>query len=313
MIVEPFSVMKHNILKYRTTFAVFRNAAYHFITDGCFTLSSSISFYFLLSIIPFVALMILIFNIIARIISVYHMDGITITTLITEHMTDFIPFISPEWIEKHVISPASAKSFTIMGIILLPVISSLIFNILETAYRRIFKLPPRHMLISRAIYTLGIITVIMLIFVVVFIANAAAAATMHLIHLSPQLERLYDFIHNLPLPISIYLISPTVFVLFFLITTKVFLNIHIRFKYQLFSGLLFYILWLCAKKGFGIYINRMSDLTLIYGSLSSIIIVLIWIYYSAMALLFSMEVMHELHIKNKQLEAYEGHKKSPVI
>ncbi|MDY6906539.1 MAG: YihY/virulence factor BrkB family protein [Thermodesulfobacteriota bacterium] len=295
--------MEQDFLKHRTLLAIFKNAAINFLTDGCFTLSSSISFYFLLSIIPFVALIIILFNIVARIISTYHLQGVTITALITEHLVDLIPFITPEWIEKYVINPASMKSFTIMGMILLPFISSLIFNILETAYRRIFKLAPRHILISKAIYPVAIITVIMLIFVVVFIANVAAAAAMHLIHLSPRLERLYDIVQNLPLPIGIYLISPVVFLLFFFITTKIFLNLNIRFKYQLFSGLLFYVLWLCAKKIFWLYVTRISSLTLIYGSLSSIIIMLIWIYYSAMALLFSVEVMHELHLRNAELEA----------
>ena len=294
--------MARDILKYRTLFTVFRNAAVKFIDDECLTLASSIAYYFLLSIIPFMALMIILFNIIARIISVYQAEQISITALITERMADFIPLVSPEWIHRHLINPESVKSFTIMGIILLPIISSFIFNILETSYRRIFKLPPRHLLISRAIYPVGIVTLIMLVFVVVFIANVATTAVIHFIHLSPQLERVFVFIHGLPLPMGIYLISPVVFVLFVMVTTAVFLNIRIRFKYQLFSGLFFYLLWLAAKVLFGLYITRISSLTVIYGSLSSIIIILIWIYYAALALLFTMEIMHELHIRDNAME-----------
>ncbi|MDY6822599.1 MAG: YihY/virulence factor BrkB family protein [Thermodesulfobacteriota bacterium] len=294
--------MDRDTLKYRTLLTVFRNATTNFINDECLTLASSIAYYFLLSIIPFVALIILIFNIIAKIVSVYYAEQISITALITEQIADFIPFISPAWVQQHLINPESVKSFTIMGIVLLPIISSFIFNILETSYRRIFKLPPRHLLISRTIYPLGIVTLIMLIFVTVFIANIAATAILHLIHLSPQLERIFVFFNNLPLPIGIHLISPVVFILFIMVTTAVFLNIRIRFKYQLFAGVFFYVLWLAAKVLFGLYITRISSLTLIYGSLSSIIIVLIWIYYAALVLLFTMEVMHELHMKDEEIE-----------
>jgi uncharacterized BrkB/YihY/UPF0761 family membrane protein len=33
----------------------------------------------------------------------------------------------------------------------------------------------------------------------------------------------------------------------------------------------------------------------LYGSLSSVIVILMWIFYSSLALLFSVEVLHNLH------------------
>jgi uncharacterized BrkB/YihY/UPF0761 family membrane protein len=47
-------------------------------------------------------------------------------------------------------------------------------------------------------------------------------------------------------------------------------------------------------------VQHISEVNLLYGSLSSVILVLMWIFYSSMALLFSVEVMHVLHCGNWQ-------------
>jgi membrane protein len=76
------------------------------------------------------------------------------------------------------------------------------------------------------------------------------------------------------------------------------LNIKIKWRYRLISGTIFCLLWMIARKVFGLYILHISEVNLLYGSLSSVIVILMWVFYSSMALLFSIEVMFVLHSGN---------------
>ena len=98
------------------------------------------------------------------------------------------------------------------------------------------------------------------------------------------------------LPVNV--ISGLVILLFYLSTIRLFLNIKIKYRYRFISGIIFCLLWLFARKIFGIYIQQISEINLLYGSLSSVIVILMWIFYSSMALVFSVEVMYVLHNRN---------------
>jgi membrane protein len=61
------------------------------------------------------------------------------------------------------------------------------------------------------------------------------------------------------------------------------------------SGSIFSLLWHSARGSFGFYIAHITRVNDLYGSLSSIILILIWIFYSTVVLLFAVEIMHVLH------------------
>ena len=46
-----------------------------------------------------------------------------------------------------------------------------------------------------------------------------------------------------------------------------------------------------GKTGFVFYIDRVADLEAVYGSLSSIIVLLLWLYFAARVLLLGSEIM----------------------
>ena len=94
--------------------------------------------------------------------------------------------------------------------------------------------------------------------------------------------------------------SVLVIIGFFLATVKLFLNVKIKLRHQVLAGLIFCLLWILARNFFGFYVHHVTEVNLLYGSLSSVILILMWIFYSSMALLFSIEVMHALHCGNWQ-------------
>mgnify|MGYP001826565702 FL=1 len=299
-------IIRRQVLIRRLNFSGYKLLAVSFkkfIQDDCFTLSLSISFVFLLSIITFATLSILIFDFVQQLLFAQTNWVGQATELLADELNQVIPFVSREWMKSHVINPDAYGSFKAINFLMLPIISGLIFKTLETSYRRIFELPARHLLLGQAIYVTMSIFAVLLFFIANYIwiiLSTSASHFLNSINKTPYLENLFQLALNYTRSQPINLMSLLVLIGFYLVTVKLFLNVKIKLRYQLFSAVIFCGLWIFARKFFGLYIQHISEVNLLYGSLSSVILFLMWIFYSSMALLFSLEVMHVLHRGNWQ-------------
>jgi len=299
-------ILKRQILTLRPNFSghkLFAVSFKKFLQDDCFTLSLSISFVFLMSIIPFATLSLLVFDLIQNLFFAHSDWAGQATELLAEELNQVIPFVSREWMKSHVINPDAYGSFKAINFLMLPIISGLIFKTLETSYRRIFELPARHLLLGQAIYVTMSIFAVLLFFIANYIWIILSTSASHFlssIDKTPYLENLYQLAVNYTRSQPINFMSLLVLIGFYLVTVKLFLNIKIKWRYQFFSAVIFCMLWILARKFFGLYIQHISEVNLLYGSLSSVILFLMWIFYSSMALLFSLEVLHVLHRGNWQ-------------
>jgi membrane protein len=130
--------------------------------------------------------------------------------------------------------------------------------------------------------------------------STSVSQFLNTINKTPFLENIYQLATSSANSLQINGVSVLVLVGFYLATVKLFLNIRIKMRYQFLAGLIFCLLWIAARNFFGFYVHHVSEVNLLYGSLSSVILVLMWIFYSSMALLFSVEVLHVLHCGNWQ-------------
>lgn len=291
--------MQTNLLGYKLISQSFRE----FIKDDCFTLSLSISFVFLLSIIPLSTLSILIFKLIQNLFFSESSWAGKITEMLTDYMVQVIPFVSKDWVKTHVINPHAYSSFKAINFLMLPIISGLIFKTLDSSYRRIFQLPSRNLLLGQAVYITMSIFAILLFFILNFIWIIMSSALPHLLNMVNTTPYLTNIVETVTLCVTykpVNLLSVFIILLFYLATIKLFLNVKIRLRYQLMSGVIFCALWMIARQIFGIYIQHISEVNILYGSLSSVIVILMWVFYSSMALLFSLEVMFVLYSRNYQ-------------
>ena len=299
-------IIRRQILTLRPNFSgykLFSVSFKKFLEDDCFTLSLSVSFVFLLSIIPFATLSILVFDLIQKLFFAHTNWAGQVTDLLADELNQVIPFVSREWMKSHVINPDAYGSFKAINFLMLPIISGLIFKTLETSYRKIFQLPSRHLLLGQAIYVIMSIFAVLLFFIsnyIWIIVSTSASHFLNSINKTPYLENLYRLAVGYTRSQPINLVSLLVLIGFYLVTVKLFLNVKIKWRYQFLSGFIFCILWILARRFFGLYIQHISEVNLLYGSLSSVILFLMWIFYSSMALLFSLEVMHVLHRGNWQ-------------
>jgi uncharacterized BrkB/YihY/UPF0761 family membrane protein len=262
-----------------------------------------VSFVFLLSIIPFATLSILIVDFLQKLFFAQANWTGQVTEILADEMNQVIPFVSKEWMKTHVINSNAHGSFRIINFLMLPIISGLIFKTLETSYRRIFQLPARHLLFGQAVYVTMSIFAVLLFFISNFtwiIMSTSATQLLNMINKTPYLEHVYQLAVSSANSMQINGASVLVIIGFFLATVKLFLNVKIKLRHQVLAGLLFCLLWILARNFFGFYVHHVTEVNLLYGSLSSVILILMWIFYSSMALLYSIEVMHVLHCGNWQ-------------
>jgi YihY family inner membrane protein len=268
-----------------------------FALDDCVTLSLSISFVFLLSIIPFTTLSILIFDLVKGLVVSTAWAG-NISETLSEEINHIIPFISKEWIRSHVVNPDAYGSFKTINFLMLPIISGLFFKSLETSYRKIFQLPPRHLFFGQAFYVIISVFAGLLFFMSNFIWIILSTIGSHILNAfnnTPYVNQLSKLAFDAFTSHRINLLSAMVLVVFYLVTIKLFLNVKIRLRHRLTSAVVFCLLWIVARKLFSLYISQITEVSVLYGSLSSVIVILMWIFYSSLTLLFAVELLYTLH------------------
>jgi YihY family inner membrane protein len=64
---------------------------------------------------------------------------------------------------------------------------------------------------------------------------------------------------------------------------------HVRWRQVLPGALFAAVLFELGKTGFVLYLDRMTNFEAVYGSLSSIIVLLLWLYVSALILVYGAE------------------------
>jgi membrane protein len=72
-------------------------------------------------------------------------------------------------------------------------------------------------------------------------------------------------------------------------------NARTRWVWITPGSLLATALWLAASLGFKLYLRYISDLAIVYGAIGSVIVMLLWLYLSALAILVGAELNAEIH------------------
>ena len=296
-----YALSMENMYLFKRKLRFFINAfgisARNFVWDDCLTVSASISFVFLLSIIPFSALFLLLLNFFKDLF----LPGLlpdNMVDILVEDLTQVIPFISRQWIQTHLIDSVGLGSFTTINLLMLPIVSGLLFKSMEESFRRIFHLDRRHLLKGHIAYASMSIFAILLFFMGNLIWTLAADTVQPLQHYLEQNPYIHD-IYAIAIDYITFnqynIISALILGLFFLATARLFLTIPIKLHHRITAAIIFALLWTLARVFFGYYIQHVTRLNVLFGSLSSVCIILLWIFYSSIALLYSVEFMYVLH------------------
>ncbi len=176
---------------------------------------------------------------------------------------------------------------SIISIIILLIAATTIFGEVQDSFNKIWGLRIKTKktwwkLILTRLLSFSIILCIGFIMIVSLILNALVSA------FGKFLGR---YIHNF----SVYFIETTEAVLSFIIVAflfslmfKVLPDAKIKWKDVLFGGFITAIFFTLGKLAIGFYLGK-SNLTTLYGAAASIIIIMVWVYYSSIILYLGAE------------------------
>lgn len=243
------------------------------MSHDIFDLAASISFYAILSLLPLTMVFV------SAIVHV--MGSETVVTQIVDSVTAIIPGAKEIFSSNLQNLIKSKSSLGMWGISFLLVISTVLFSSLENAFDKVFETVKRRNFFHSRLLAIGVIFIIL---VLLFVPSSIRVLESVLVR------------YGYSIPLYNYISGSMFFVIFamvsYLVTIIIVPNQKIYLRYA-FWGACFYAAGIAvAKYLFSWYISITFDrYNLIYGSLTAIILTVLWVYYLSIILLVSAELV----------------------
>jgi membrane protein len=172
-----------------------------------------------------------------------------------------------------------------VGIISLIWFSSMIFGAIETAFNLIFRAKSYRNYIISKLLALAMIPMMWTVGVAsVGVTYIAAILAQQPTIFKSEFLLIHGLFFRSILP---YLVT----VLFFTIVYKVIPPVRISWWNALIGSAIFSALMELAKQFFGWYVSNYTSYNVIFGSLQTVVILVIWVFYVALILLFCAEII----------------------
>ncbi len=220
-------------------------------------------------------------------------DQIAATTF--ESLRTIFPAINEQTLKEFFNIRQYKTSLGAIGLSTLFLSSTLLFNIIKNAFYIIFQGKKTHMIFARLFGMLFIVGLVVFTF---FLQYFFSLLLPFLTDLSQKLPAITTTIESIRSQTSFFnAIGSTVFIIiiFFMLFGIFARKASIHFKSIMIGALLFSFLWNLAKHAFTIYLTKLSSISIIYGSIAWLIVIIIWVYYSAVLLLFSLEFIKSIN------------------
>ena len=130
--------------------------------------------------------------------------------------------------------------------------------------------------------TIGVPIVILFAFFFIVFGEVLGTYVFDFFGLSDYFIDLWNWM-RFPIPIVIM-------VLFFMLFYKFAPNQRLKFRNVFWGALFTVIFWLIASLGFSFYVNNFGNYSNVYGSLGSIVVILLWLYISSIIIIVGGEV-----------------------
>jgi len=257
------------------------------VNDGT-NMAASISFYIVLSFIPLLLLSISLIGFFAG-NSPVHFDQIIAKIRI------ILPFIDEGMTGVLRKTVAGREAIGGGGIIILLWSANKIFTSSERVLNRIFQIKKKRGYVKSNLIALGLALALGLSLVVSVGLGIVASLVGNVQFLSGlHLERiLYNQFLVFWAPLVLLTVSFSVLVV-------ILPHGKVYFRYALVGGAVFAALFEFAKNLFTFYIMKFSSVSLIYGSLGSIIIIILWVFYSSILFIFSAEFVSVIQFRAEE-------------
>jgi membrane protein len=278
---QTHSMRCRQLAKIFQNFRLLWQALKKFNDDNGFFLSSGITFNILINVIPFIMLLLALGG-------AYLYNDQEVLNHIRLYVGEVAPALDPTIMKNLLDGIQSRKIVGILGFAGLLWFSTCLFGSLRVALNIVFRVDKSG----------GILRGIGIDLLMIYLAGIVLLMSMLL---SSGVAFLEDCRGQLPGAIGPSLQWIIKYVLPFLLTVCMFFlvykiipdkGVHLKSALQaaLFTGLL----WELAKHLFGWYVVHLAGYSLVYGSLSAVIVFVVWVYYSAAILIVGGELAYFL-------------------
>lgn len=266
---------------------IFHIVVKKFRQDGCIMLSSSLSYFTTLAVIPIAVLGLVMFNSVRALSEV----RASLENFLAGHLTSDAVQGVGKYIGKILENIQSNKSsLGVAGIIGFILVIMGLFNIIERSFDTIWKSKRERTWMKKLTVLWTLVTL------GPFLLGLS-------VYLSLRIQRTeaIQFLLQLPLiGVLFWVLVPMAFTwLGFTLIYMFAPNAHVRFKPALMGAILAGSVWELAKIGFSIYMTQFVSVGRVYGSLGLVPMFLVWIYVSWMIVLFGGEfayAMQNVHV-----------------
>lgn len=254
---------------------------HHFLDDNCTQKSASLTYTTLLSIVPMIAIVLVVFSTIPALEGMReHVQNAIYSNLLPSSSIQVSHYIDT-------FAQNSAR-FTVVGIgVLLFTTVSMLITI-ETAFNQIWRIEERTGGLDSIVRYVLMIVGLPVVLAVAFMATSAIASA--------------DFLnrqiggYGIDWAIWAQIISFVFTVLGFIAMYFFIPKVKVPFKNALIAGIIIAILFECIKAIFGLVIANFTSYEAIYGAFAILPVFLMWIYISWNLILLGVEISYTLTI-----------------
>ncbi len=267
--------------KFLKNFGLLWQALKKFNDDNGFFLSSGITFNILINVIPFIMLLL-------ALVGTYLYNDQEVLNHIRAYLKDVAPALDPKIMGNLMDLIQSRQIVGILGFVSLLWFSTWVFSSLRIALNIVFRVEKsRGMLWGIGIDLLMILLVGILLLVSMILTSVVTFLPGYqgqiLVAIGPTIQWILKYL----LPFSL---TYCMFVLIYRIIPNKKVHLTSALQAALFASLL----WELAKHLFGWYIVHLARYSIFYGSLSTLVMFILWVYYSSTILIVGGEFAYFL-------------------
>ncbi len=278
----------------REVWNIFWEARRAFLLDGCLNLSAALAFYTILSLIPFLFLLIS---------GTAYILGSSESGLMMalSFLSQVFPHASSLIFEEAKAISQRAEMMELVGFLSLLWTASVIFSSLESAMGIVFRVGQHRNFLKGRLLALSMVPASALVFLLSFSVTALSGflREMEIIFWGIDLAK-WAFLGFL----IGYLFPYLILTLGFTAIYKIIPNTPVSLHHALAGGASCAFLFEVAKHFFVWYIENYGRYGVTYGAVESMIILVLWTFYSASILLFCAEVVSAYRRKDITLLAH---------
>jgi membrane protein len=284
-------------MRVKTMWSVAQSAMWDWWNDNCMRLSASLAFYTALSLAPLVVIVVGLAGLITERQQVADQLEQQIESLVGPPSRQLVHTILATT------EPQGGSLAATIGIVMLAISATGVFGELQAALNLIWEVKPKPingvwanlwLWLRQRFFSLAIVLAIAFLLLVSLAVSAILAGVAHYLH-GPELTRTL-LSRGREVAVSILVITFLFALLFRYVP-----DAEIRWRDVWLGGFVSAVLFTVGKVGIGYYIGRASIGTA-YGAAGSLVVLLVWVYYSSMIVFFGAEFAHAWATRQHSVE-----------